>query len=98
MQLSSNTGKPTFICRIACGISIAAPYLYWWICGYSGNPYFHLFLVVLALAASVVLIVNSLYCLFRYRTRDQIPISFLFFAFSIAGIFAMPYLLPGFKM
>lgn len=91
-------GRPTFVCRVVCTAALAAPYLYWWTFRYAGNAYFHLFLVLLALAASVALFVNSVFCLFRYRTRDQVLIGLLFIAVSVIGVVAMPYFLPGFKM
>ncbi len=57
-----------------------------------------LVLALLSLVAGLVLLVNSIFCLIRYRKQGQFATSVFFVVISVIGVLAMPYMLPGWKM
>jgi hypothetical protein len=97
-HVTSTAGRPTFLCRGICSALLAAPLLYWLSFAYKGNAYVLLFLVVLAVAAGLVLLANSIFCLVRYRNPQDLRLSLVFVLVSVIGVVAMPFYLPGFKM
>lgn len=93
-----NVGRFTHICRRICSVTLLAPLLYWWGLAYKADAVILLVLALLSLVAGLVLFCNSIFCLFRYRYPRQRAVSFLFLLLSVAGVIAMPYVLPGWKM
>jgi len=81
-----------------CSAMLAAPLLYWWSLAYKGDALILLLLALLSLVAGLVLFVNSIFCLVRYRDRGQFMASTFFVVVSVIGVLAMPYVLPGWKM
>lgn len=77
---------------------LAAPLLYWWSLAYKADAVVLLVLALLSLIAGFVLFGNSIFCLFRYRSRGQLAISAFFLLVSVGGVLAMPFVLPGWKM
>lgn len=77
---------------------LAAPLLYWWRFAHKGDALILLFLALLSLVAGFVLVINSIFCIVRYRDRRQYMVSILFVVVSLIGVLAMPYVLPGWKM
>jgi formate hydrogenlyase subunit 3/multisubunit Na+/H+ antiporter MnhD subunit len=96
--MHKNVGRLTVLCRWICSALVAAPLAYWWILRYQGNAYLLLILALMSVVAGLVLFVNSIYCLRRYRDPGQSAISLLFLLGSVTGVLAMPYALPGWKM
>lgn len=92
------TGRLTQLCRRVCSVALSAPLLYWWTLGYEGDPLTLLILAFLSLIAGVVLFCNSAFCLLRVPAGRGRAISAYFLLLSVAGVVAMPYVLPGWKM
>lgn len=97
-QTNQTAGRPTFLCRWICSGLLAAPLLYWWSLAYKGDALVLLVLALLSLVAGLVLFVNSVFCLIRYRKHGQVATSAFFVLISVIGVVAMPYVLPGWKM
>jgi hypothetical protein len=91
-------GRFTFLCRWLCSGLLAAPLLYWWSLAYKSNAVTLLALALLSLVAGLVLLGNSIFSLFRYRNPGQRAISSFFVLLSVAGVLAMFFILPGWKM
>jgi hypothetical protein len=97
-QMNQRISRLTFLCRWICSAMLAAPLLYWWSLAYKGDALILLVLALLSLVAGLVLLVNSIFCLVRYRNRWQSSTSIFFIFVSVLGVLAMPCVLPGFKM
>jgi hypothetical protein len=63
-----------------------------------GDAYLFLLLVLLAPAAGLALLLNSLYCLYRYRSRGSVLVTLAFVVVSGLGALAAWYFLPQFRM
>lgn len=87
----------TIACRFIGSVLVTAPLAYF---GFvtAGSAYEFLALVLMAPLAGFVLIVNSLYGLFRYRRREPWWIGIAFLLVGIVGFFEAWYFLPQFKM
>lgn len=96
--MNQGVGRPTAICRLICCGALAAPLLYWLGFAYKGDAFVLLILAFLSLVAGLVLFVNSMFCLVRYRKQGQFWPGMLFAFVSVIGVVAMPYVLPGWKM
>jgi hypothetical protein len=55
-------------------------------------------LVLLAPVAGLVLVANSLFCLFRYRNVESFWIGLAFVLVGVTGILEAWYFLPQFRM
>lgn len=91
-------GQFSVLCRWLCSAMLAAPLLYWWSLAYKGDPVILLALYLLSLLAGLALLGNSVYCLYRYRNRDDRAISIVFLLASVGAVVATSWLLPGWKM
>jgi len=63
-----------------------------------GDAYHFLALVLLAPVAGLVLIANSLFCLFRYRNLESSWIGLVFVLVGVIGVLEAWHFLPQFKM
>ena len=87
----------TLTCRIICSVLVAAPLFYVSFVA-DGDAYHFLVLVLLAPAAGVVLVANSLFCLVRFRTLEPFWIGFAFLIVGLLGVLVAWYFLPHFRM
>lgn len=99
-QLERNSrriGGFTLMCRLICSLLVAAPVLY---VGFvaEGDAYHFLALVLLAPVAGIVLVANSLFCLFRYRKVESPLIGLAFVLVGLTGILEAWHFLPQFRM
>jgi uncharacterized membrane protein len=97
-ETHQDVGRFTHRCRWICSGVLAAPLLYWWSLAYEGDAAILLVLALLSLVAGLVLLGISMFCVFRYRNRKQLTMSFFFLFLSVFGVLAMPHVLPGWKM
>jgi hypothetical protein len=97
-HMDERVGQFSLLCRRLCSALLAAPLLYWWSFANEGDPIILLVLYLLSLIAGLLLLGNSIFCLFRYRNRGQLATSSLFLLLSMGGVIAIPYVLPGWKM
>jgi hypothetical protein len=63
-----------------------------------GDAYHFLALVLLAPVAGLVLVANSVFCLFRYRKVESFWIGLLFVLIGVIEVFVVWHFLPGFRM
>jgi hypothetical protein len=94
---AARIGSFTLMCRIICTVLIASPLLYVNFVA-EGDAYHFLALVLLAPVAGLVLIANSLFCLFRYRNLESSWIGLAFVLVGVTGILEAWHFLPQFKM
>lgn len=87
----------TLTCRFICSALVAAPLLYVSFV-VEGDVYHFLALVLLAPVAGLVLVANSLFCLFRYRNIESPWISLGFILVGGIGVLVACYFLPQFRM
>ena len=67
---AARIGAYTLMCRLICSLLVAGPVVYFSFVT-DGDAYHFLALVLLAPVAGLVLIANSLFCLFRYRKFES---------------------------
>ena len=99
--MSRKLGGFTLTCRFICSALVAFPLLHFYvtiIAGGGGDVYHFLALVLLAPIAGLVLIANSLFCLFRYRNIRSSLISFVFILVGVIGLLVAWHFLPQFRM
>ena len=82
---SRRLGGFTLTCRFICSALVAAPLLYVNFV-VNGDAYHFLALVLLAPVAGLVLIANSLFCLFRYRNLESSWINLVFVLVGVIGV------------
>jgi glycerol-3-phosphate acyltransferase PlsY len=63
-----------------------------------GDAYHFLALVLLAPVAGLILVANSLFCVFRYRSLESTWIGLVFVLVGVIGVLEAWYFLPQFKM
>ncbi len=63
-----------------------------------GNAYLFLILVLLAPIAGLILVANSLFCLFRNRHLEPSWVALVFLLIGLSGLVEAWYFLPQFKM
>jgi hypothetical protein len=63
-----------------------------------GDAYHFLALVLLAPVAGLILVANSLFCVFRYRNLESTWIGLVFVLVGVIGVLEAWYFLPQFKM
>jgi len=90
-------GAFTRACRVLCSFLVAAPVIYWGLVT-NGDAYHFLGLVLLAPVAGLVLVVNSVFCLFRYRHVEPVWIGLLFLLVGMIGLPVVWYFVPHFRM
>jgi hypothetical protein len=99
-QLESNSrriGGFTLMCRLICSVLVAGPVLYVSFVA-EGDAYHFLALVLLAPVAGIVLVANSLFCLFRYRKVESFWIGLAFILVGLTGVLVAWHFLPKFRM
>ena len=94
---SRKLGRFTFTCRSICTALVAAPLIYR-IFVTDGDAYHFLALVLLAPVAGLVLVANSVFCLFRYRKIESFWISIVFILVGVIGVIVTWHFLPQFRM
>jgi hypothetical protein len=87
----------TLTCRLICSAVVASPLFYVSFVA-DGDAYHFLALVLLAPVAGLVLIANSLFCLFRYRNLESSWIALVFVLVGVIGVLEAWHFLPQFKM
>ena len=96
-RTSRRVGAYTLICRIICSLLVAGPLFYFNFVA-EGDAYHFLALVLLAPVAGLVLVANSLFCLFRYRKVESPWIGLAFVLVGVTGVIEAWYFLPQFRM
>ena len=96
-RTSRRVGAYTLICRFICSLLVAAPVLYVSLVT-EGDAYHFLALVLLAPVAGLVLVANSLFCLYRYRKVESFWIGLAFILVGVTGFLEALYFLPKFRM
>jgi len=96
-RMSRRLGGFTLTCRSICTTLVAAPLFYR---GFvtDGDAYHFLALVLLAPVAGLVLVANSLFCLFRYRSIESSWIAIVFILVGLIGVLVTWHFLPQFRM
>ena len=94
---AARIGGFTLMCRIICSFLVACPVFYVNFVA-EGDAYHFLVLVLLAPVAGIVLIANSLFCVFRYRNLESSWIGPVFVLVGVIGILEAWHFLPQFKM
>lgn len=84
-------------CRVICTVLIAAPLAYLTFI-VDGDAYHFLALVVLAPVAGLILMANSLFCMFRDRKLQSFGSAIVFILVGFMGFFVAWYFLPQFRM
>ena len=95
--MNVTVGKYSLACRFICSALVIGPLVYR-ISVEDGDAYHFLALVLLAPLAGFVLLLNSLFCLFRYSTWKSVGISLIFIPVSAIGVVVAWYFLPQFRM
>jgi hypothetical protein len=90
-------GKYTIACRFICSALIFWPLVYR-ITVENGSAVQFLALILLAALAGIILLLNSLFCLFRYRTWKSASVSLIFVVVSAIGFVVAWHFLPQFRM
>ena len=94
---SRRLGGFTLMCRLICSLLVAGPVVYFNFVT-DGDAYHFLALVLLAPLAGLVLVANSLFCLYRYRKIESPWIGLAFVLVGVTGILEAWYFLPQFRM
>ena len=96
-RMERRLGVFTLACRFLCTLLVAGPLLYMNFVA-DGDAYHFLALVLLAPIAGIVLVANSLFCLFRYRNVESSWIGLAFVLVGVTGILEAYHFLPKFRM
>jgi hypothetical protein len=94
---AARIGGFTLACRFLCSVLVASPLVYFSFVA-EGDAYHFLALVLLAPVAGIVLVANSLFCLFRYRKVESFWIGLAFVLVGVTGVIEAWYFLPHFRM
>jgi hypothetical protein len=94
---AARIGGFTLACRLICSLLVAGPLLYFNLVT-DGDAYHFLALVLLAPVAGLVLVANSLFCLYRYRKVESFWVGLAFVLVGVTGILEAWYFLPQFRM
>ena len=94
---SRRLGGFTLTCRLICSLLVAGPVLYVSFVT-EGDAYHFLALVLLAPVAGLVLVANSLFCLFRYRKLESFWVGLAFVLVGVTGVIEAWYFLLQFRM
>ena len=63
-----------------------------------GDAYHFLVLVLLAPVAGLILVANSLFCVYRYRKVESFWVGLAFVLVGVTGVIEAYYFLPKFRM
>ena len=96
-HMNVTVGIYSLTCRLICSILVVGPLVYR-ISVEDGDAYHFLILVLLAPLAGFILLLNSLFCLFRYRTWKSAGVSLIFIPVSAIGVVVAWHFLPQFRM
>jgi hypothetical protein len=96
-RMSRRLGGFTLTCRFICSSLVAGPLFYVSFVA-DGDAYHFLALVLLAPVAGLILVANSLFCVFRYRNLESTWIGLVFVLVGVIGVLEAWYFLPQFKM
>ena len=96
-RMSRRLGGFTLTCRFICSALVAAPLFYRNFVT-DGDAYHFLALVLLAPIAGLVLVANSMFCLFRYRNIESSWIGIVFILVGVIGVLVTWHFLPQFRM
>ena len=94
---AARIGAYTLMCRLICSLLVAGPVVYFSLVA-DGSAAEFLVLVLLAPVAGLVLVANSLFCLFRYRKVESFWIGLSFVLVGVTGILEAYHFLPQFRM
>ena len=94
---AARLGGFTLACRLICSLLVAGPLFYFNFVT-EGDAYHFLALVLLAPVAGLVLVANSLFCLFRYRNVESFWVGLAFILVGVTGVIEAWYFLPQFRM
>ena len=95
--MNVTVGKFSIACRLICGALVFWPLAYR-IFVENGSAVQFLALILLAALAGFALLLNSLFCLVRYRTWGSAGVSLIFVALSVVGFAVAWHFLPQFRM
>ena len=96
-RTSRRLGGFTLACRTVCTLLVAGPVVYFSLVT-DGSAAEFLVLVLLAPVAGLVLVANSLYCIFRYRKLESFWIGLAFTLVGVSGFLEAWHFLPKFRM
>jgi hypothetical protein len=96
-RMSRRVGAYTLICRFICSVLVACPVFYVSFVT-EGSAAQFLILVLLAPVAGLILVANSLFCLFRYRKVESFWTGIAFVLVGVTGVIEAWYFLPQFRM
>ena len=94
---AARIGGFTLMCRLICSLLVAGPVLYVSFVA-EGDAYHFLALVLLAPVAGIVLLANSVFCLFRYRKVESFWIGLAFILVGLTGLLEAWHFLPQFRL
>jgi hypothetical protein len=94
---AARIGGFTLMCRLICSLLVAGPLVYLNFVA-DGSAAEFLILVLLAPIAGLVLVANSLFCLYRYRNLESPWIGLAFVLVGVTGVIEALYFLPKFRM
>jgi len=95
--MNISVGKYTVACRFICTALVLWPLAYRMTVE-NGSAVEFLALILLAVLAGLILLLNSLFCLFRYRTWKSACVSLIFVVVSAIGFVVAWHFLPQFRM
>ena len=96
-RMSRKIRRFTLTCRIICSAVVAGPLFYVSFVT-DGDAYHFLALVLLAPVAGIILIANSLFSLFFYRSMESSWIGLVFVLVGLVGVLEAWHFLPQFRM
>ena len=101
-RMDRKIGSFTLALRLICSSLVVLPLFDYvktaYISGGDGNAYLFFILLVLGFLAGIILIANSLFCLYRHRNIESSWSSFVFILVGVIGIFTAWHFLPQFRM
>jgi hypothetical protein len=90
-------GGFTISCRFLCSVLVVCPVAYRFFVA-DGDVYLFLLLVLAAPLAGLVLIANSLFCLFRYWKLEPLWVNATFLLIGMSGVLVAWHYIPQFRM
>ena len=94
---SRRLGGFTLACRFICSFLVACPLLYVNFV-VEGDAYHFLAMVLLAPVAGLVLVANSVFCLYRYRKIESSWVGVVYVLVGVIGLLEAYHFLPKFRM
>ena len=99
--MAKNIGSLTLVTRLICSALVGFTifdYTKTVLSGGNGNAYVFFILLMLAFFAGIILIANSFFCLYRYRSIESYWVSIAFILVGGVGILMAWHFLPQFRM